>query len=131
MKDVIIRISVIFVAITLGFLAIYTLACLSAFFILKIIDIPLIAAIAYGISSVLAIITTAIVFKNIKKILISIGILTALTIITASTYIVIVNFQEFKTKISSILTPDFALGFVICVIIVIASTFLNNLFTKK
>ena len=99
MKDVIIRISVIFVAITLGFLAIYTLACLSAFFILKIVDIPLIAAIAYGISSVLAIITTAIVFKNIKKILISIGILTALTIITASTYIVIVNFQEFKTKI--------------------------------
>lgn len=132
MKNVFIRIGIIFLAVTVGIFLIYAILCMSTFFVANIANIPVVGAIAYGIAIALAIATTAIVFKDIKKVGITVAILAGLTLITATIYTIIANFSDFKVKISSLVSGEFAIGFLIAVLFMGFSVFANYLFfTKK
>ena len=132
MKNTLIRISIIFVTLSIGVLFIYTLICMSTFFVANFAKIPVIAMIAYGIASLLSIVTIAIVFKNIKKVGITLAILAGLTLITASVYAIIANFDDFKMRITSLISNEFTLGFFIAILLMGFSILANYMFfTKK
>lgn len=125
------HISYIFAIITAGLLILYTLINMSTFFVFNIVDIPLTVTIAYASGSLLAVFALIIVFKQLKKILIGLAIWSIFTVIAACIYIILLNLEEFKTKIASLFTPEFAIGFILAVILFAASILLYYIIFKK
>lgn len=131
MKGQIPRIAFIFAMITIGVLLLYVLISMSTFFISNFVDIPTVAIVAYSIAILLTIIATIIVVKDVKKVLISVVILLALTIVMISIYIVIVNWEDFVSRIFSLITIEFAMGYTLAVAFAAMSIICNHIFFKK
>ncbi|MEE0865672.1 MAG: hypothetical protein U0L98_02580 [Clostridia bacterium] len=131
MKGQIPRIAFIFTMITIGVLLLYVLISMSTFFISNFVDIPTVAIVAYSIAILLTIIATIIVVKDVKKVLISVVILLALTIVMISIYIVIVNWEDFVSRIFSLITIEFAMGYTLAVAFAAMSIICNHIFFKK
>ena len=131
MKKNITRTGMVFLILTTAFFALYSLLNLSTFFIFNFVDIPIPVIISYSIGSIISLVTIMFVLKNAKKSFITLAIWGSLSLIITSIYIIVLNWMEFKERVSTLISPEVASGFLLATLLVIFSIYINYCLSKK